>query len=501
MQRSYGQRPKQTATVALLSPRALCMNLLRPTLLTLACLLATPGMASDLPSLGDSSSSVVSPQQEHLLGRAWLSLLRGQVPQLDDPQLKNFVETSVYKLAETSQVQDRRLEFVLIKSPQLNAFAAPGGIIGVNGGLFLYAQTEAEYASVLAHELAHLSQRHFARGQEAQQRMQLPMMAALLGGIIAAAAGAGDAGMAAIVSTQAAALQERQRFSRQNEQEADRIGILNLEKAGYDPRAMPSMFERLMRQYQYDRRPPEFLLSHPVSESRIADTRNRAEQYPAGGIADSTRYQMMRVRVQIAFETTPGLAAKRYRSILDENPKQDVARYGLALAQLKGGLLDEARASLQPLLAKAPNELVYNLAVIELDTTANRLKEAQERVQRLLKLYPDNYPLNQSQVDLLLKQNRPSEAEKVLDALVKNRPNDPDIWYQVAETRGLSNNIIGLHQARAEYFALVGDFDQAIQQLDLAKRRASNNFQLASRIDARQKIFIEEQQMVKKMLR
>jgi beta-barrel assembly-enhancing protease len=129
------------------------------------------------------------------------------------------------------------------------------------------------------------------------------------------------------------------------------------------------------------------------------------------------------------------------------------------------------------------------------------LNEAQERVQRLLKLYPDDYPLNQSQVNLLLKQNRPGDAEKVLDALVKNRPNDPDIWYQVAETRGLSKNIIGLHQARAEYFALVGDFDQAIQQLDLAKRRASNNFQLASRIDARQKIFIEEQQMIKKMLR
>lgn len=501
MQHSSGQQPKGAATVASLSPRAMCMKFLRPTLLTLACLLATPGMASDLPSLGDASSAVVSPLQEHLLGRAWLSLLRGQVPQMNDPQLKSFVENTVYRLVETSQVQDRRLEFVLIQSPQLNAFAAPGGIIGVNGGLFLYAQTEAEYASVMAHELAHLSQRHFARGQEAQQRMQLPMMAALLGGIIAAAAGAGDAGIAAIVSTQAAALQERQRFSRQNEQEADRIGILNLEKAGYDPRAMPSMFERLMRQYRFDRRPPEFLLSHPVSESRIADTRNRAEQYTTGGIKDSERYQMMRVRVQMLFEETPGLAAKRYRSILDENPRQDIARYGLTLAQTKTGQLDEARETLKPLLDKAPNEVVYNLALIDLDIIANRLNEAQERIERLLKLYPNNYPLNQSQVELLLKQNRATDAEKVLDALVVNRPNDPDIWYQVAETRGLSGNIIGLHQARGEYFALVGDFDQAIQQLDLAKRRASNNFQLASRIDARQKIFIEEQNMVKKMLR
>ncbi len=311
------------------------MNLLRPTLLTLACLLAQPISASDLPSLGDASSGIVSPEQEHQLGRAWLSLLRGQVHQLSDPLLKDYVESSVYRLTETSQLQDRRLEFVLLDSPQLNAFAAPGGIIGVNGGLFLHAQTEAEYASVMAHELAHLSQRHFARGLEAQQRMQLPMMAAMLAGVVAAAAGAGDAGIAAIMSTQAAAIQEQRRFSRQNEQEADRIGILNLEQAGYDPRAMPEMFGRLMRQYRYDQKPPEFLLTHPVTESRIADTRNRAEQYANGGRQDSLRYQLIRARTQLQFETTPGVSAKRFRAMLADNPKLDAARYGLALAQIK----------------------------------------------------------------------------------------------------------------------------------------------------------------------
>ncbi|MBU3058051.1 M48 family metalloprotease [Pseudomonas indica] len=477
------------------------MKFLRPTLLSLACLLALPAPASDLPSLGDASSAIVSPEQEHQLGRAWLSLLRGQVDQLSDPQLKDFVETSVYRLAETSQLQDRRLEFVLLNSPQLNAFAAPGGIIGVNGGLFLYAQTEAEYASVLAHELAHLSQRHFARNLEAQKRMQVPMMAAMLAGIVAAAAGAGDAGIAAIASTQAAAIQEQRRFSRQNEQEADRIGILNLEKAGYDPRAMPSMFERLMRQYRYDRKPPEFLLTHPVTESRIADTRNRAEQYQAGGAEDSLRYQLMRARVQLSYEETPGMAAKRFRTMLDENPKLDAARYGLAIAQTKAGQLNEARTNLEALLQKAPEDIVYNLAMVDLDITANRLADAQKRVDHLLGLFPGNYPLKQARIDLLLKQNQPQQAEKALDELLKSRPHDPDIWYLVAETRGLSGNIVGLHQARAEFFALVGDYDQAIEQLDFAKRRSNGNFQLASRIDARQKELMEEQKMVKDMMR
>ncbi|MBU6959620.1 M48 family metalloprotease [Pseudomonas sp. CVAP len=476
------------------------MTFLRPTLLTLACLLASPGFADDLPSLGDASSAIVSPQQEYQLGRAWLAMLRSQVSQLNDPLLKDYVETSVYKLVETSQVNDRRLEFILINSPQLNAFAAPGGIVGVNGGLFLNAQTEGEYASVLAHELAHVSQRHFARGVEASQRMKIPMMAALLGGIVVAAAGAGDAGIAAIASTQAAAIQEQLRFSREKEQEADRIGMLNLEKAGYDPRSMPTMFERLMRQYRFDSRPPEFLLTHPVTESRIADTRNRAEQLKPGGKEDSLTYQLIRARVQLFYEDSPGLAAKRFRAQLDENPKSEVARYGLAIAQIKGSLFNDARENLKQLLAKSPDEIIYNLAQVDLDIANNRLPDAQTRVDRMLVQYPRNYPLNQVRVDLLLKQNRPADAEKALEALLKNRPNDPDVWYMVAETRGQSGNIIGLHQARAEYFALIGDYRQAIQQLDFAKRRAGTNFPLSSRIDARQRELMEQERLIKDMM-
>ncbi|WP_407315506.1 M48 family metalloprotease [Pseudomonas sp. nanlin1] len=476
------------------------MSFLRPTLLTLACLLALPSQADDLPSLGDASSAIVSPQQEHELGRAWLAMLRGQVKQLSDPQLKDYVESSVYSLAETSQLQDRRLEFILIDSKELNAFAAPGGIVGVNGGLFLNAQTEGEYIGVLAHELAHLSQRHFARGVEAQQRMQVPMMAALLTGIVIAAAGGGDAGIAAIAGSQAAAIQEQRRFSRQNEQEADRIGIINMEKAGYDPRNMPNMFGRLMRLYGGSRRPPEFLLTHPVTESRIADTSNRAEQAPPGGKEDSPQYQLMRARTQLMYEDTPGMAAKQFRAQLEENPKSDTARYGLAIAQIKGGQLNEARENLKALLAKSPDGRTYNMAQIDLEITNNRLADAQQRLDRMRSLYPDSYPLNQQRVDLLLKQNRTADAEKALDDLLKSRPDDPDVWYLVAETRGLNNNIVGLHQARAEYFARVGDFSQAIQQLDFAKRRVADNFQMASRIDARQKELMKQEQAVKDML-
>jgi len=331
--------------------------------------------------------------------------------------------------------------------------------------------------------------------------MHSPVMAAMLAGIVAAAAGAGDVGMATIMGTQAAAIQNQLRFSRQNEQEADRVGVVNLERAGYDPRAMPNMFERMARQYRYDKKPPEFLLTHPVTESRIADTRNRAEQFGAKGREDTLQYQLMRARVQLTFEETPGIAGKRFRAMLDDDPNMDAARYGLALAQVKNGQLNEARDSLATLLKKDPNNITYNLAQVDLDITANRLPDAKARVDKLLTQFPDNYPLQQSRIDLLLKQNQAPVAQKALEELLKARPNDPDVWYQIAEVRGQAGDIIGLHQARAEYFALMADFDQALEQLDFAKRRAVNNFPLASRIDARQKELMEQQRMMKQLMR
>lgn len=479
------------------------MKHLRPALLALSLCFASNTQGFELPALGDTSSSIVSLEQERKLGHAWLNMLRSQVPQLSDPLLKNYVETTVYRLAETSQLQDRRLEFILIASPQLNAFAAPGGIIGVNGGLFLHAETEAEYASVMAHELAHLSQRHFARGLEAQQRLQLPVMAAILAGVVAAAAGAGDAGMAAIMSSQAAAIQEQRRFSRQNEQEADRVAVTNLSRAGYDPLAMPSLFERMARQYRFERTPPEFLLTHPLTEARIADTRNRAEQVAAQsnrrGRIDTLNYQLVRARVMLTFEDTPGIALKRFRAELDRHPDNLSARYGLALALIRAGQLQEAGQQIKQLLAKEPENLFFILAQVDLDMSRKNYAAAEQRVNQALKKLPTNYPLQAAKVEILIAKQDYPEAERLLNQMVRQRPNDPDIWFELAEVRGQNNNIVGLHEARAEFFVRMGDYRQAIEQLGYAKQRASNNFPLAARLDARQLELMREEETIKEM--
>lgn len=469
-------------------------------LFSLMTAVAMPLTANEfnLPSLGDTSSSIMSREQEYQLGRAWLSMLRGSVRTLEDPLLKDYVERHVMGLAETSQLEDRRLTFVTLDSPQLNAFAAPGGIIGVNGGLFLHAHSEAEFASVMAHELAHLSQRHFARGLQHQQQNRIPLMTAMLASIILAASGGGDAGFAALASTQAAAIQEQRRFSRQNEQEADRIGLLNLKGAGYDPNAMPDMFERLARLSRFSRTPPEFLLTHPVNQSRIADSRNRAGQLSGDGRRDSLYYQMMRARVQLFYEESPGLAAQRFRALLDQHEgEHSAARYGLALALIRSGQQAEAETELQTLLAEHPDNIAVQLAQVELDGSRNRLDQALTRLDQLLTMQPDNYPLLEAKANMLLRKQDYRGAEQVTDRLARLRSDDPDVWYLVSEVRGLAGNILGVHQARAEYFMLAGDLDQADEQLDQALKRAGDNFVVTSRINARKDEVARRREIIK----
>ena len=170
------------------------------------------------------------------------------------------------------------------------------------------------------------------------------------------------------------------------------------------------------------------------------------------------------------------MAGKRFRAMLNDNPKLDAARYGLAISQTRIGQLNDARDNLRQLLAKAPNDVAYNLAQVELDITANRLPDADQRLKKMLAQFPSSYPLKQVRADLMLKMGKPQESEKILDDLSKARPLDPDVWNRLAEVRSLTNNAIGVHQARAEYLSLTGDYQAAIEQLDFAKRRAGGNF-------------------------
>ena len=430
-----------------------------------------------LPALGDASGGIVSPQQERELGESWARAFRAQVPTSHDPLLIDYLEKLVTKLAGFSQLSDKRLELLLVKNPTMNAFAVPGGVMGIHTGLFTTAGSENQLASVLAHELGHLSQRHFARSVEAQKNASIPTTAAMLASLVLMATAGGDAGMAAMMATQAASLDNQLRFSRQNEQEADRVGMETMVAAGLDPYAVPEMFESMLRTTRYSRRPPEFLLTHPVTENRIADSMNRATRFPRKTYESSLSFHLMRARIFLMQSESPQPAVKRFiREIDGDSLNKDASRYGLALAYTKAGQPERAREALAPLLTQEPSRLEYQLALADIYTTERRYDEAIEIQQALLKADPTNHPINTAYAETLMKAGYYIQSEQVLERHSRRRSGDPYVWYQLAEVHGLAGNILGVHEARAEYFILNGIYDAAMIQLRNGLKLAEGNY-------------------------
>ncbi len=451
-----------------------------------------------LPNLGNAGGSLYSSEQEYKLGQAWLRSFRSQVRTVSDPILAAYLEDLIYRLATHSQLEDRRLELVVVHNAALNAFAVPGGVIGLHDGLLLHARNEDELAAVLAHELAHLSQRHFQRGREEAKRNRIPNMAALLASLVILATAGGDAGIAAITATQAAALQNQLRFSRQHEIEADRIGMLTLVDAGIDPNAIPSMFERMQRASRYRRNPPEFLSSHPVTEKRIADSRSRARKYAVPTYTRDIEYQLMRARVQVSYADNTGAAIKRFKTALENgHGSATAARYGLVLAYIKTNKLQEAHATLQPLLEKDPQRTTFIAAQAELETRGGNYVEAADLLKQQLRINPKNHPLTMQYAEVLLKQGNAKETQKLLLQQVKRHPHDEHLWYLLAETHGLVGDIPAVHQARAEYFILNGVFDQARKQLRYALKLVQGDYLATAKISERMQNIEKMQEAIK----
>ena len=261
-------------------------------LLIITQLLSAQEKNLNLPSLGDRVSGVISLEQEKIIGQGFLEQVYAQAPLINDPIIQEYTELLIYRLSETSQVKDRQFTIILIDEKSLNAFAAPGGVIGVNGGLFLNAGNEAQLASVLSHELAHLSQRHFARnilrGKDTNLASSLVMVSAIALAIVSNNPSAFIAGPAALA-------QQQLRYSRIFEREADRYGFNNLIAAGYDPKGMGEMFESMAKTRKLaGDNPPEFLLTHPITSSRISDAFNAAERIEfSGGIKNTVNFEFI----------------------------------------------------------------------------------------------------------------------------------------------------------------------------------------------------------------
>ena len=456
--------------------------------LVLSLLLSCSAQAANdikLPSLGDTSSAVISQQQEHELGQAWLRAYRSRIAEYNDPLLYDYLDNLLTKLAIHSELQDHRLSLVVINNASMNAFAVPGGVIGVHLGLFRYAKSEDQLASVLAHELAHLSQRHFARRVAEQRKNTVTTMAGMLASLVLAATVGGDASIAAMTATQAVAMENSLRYSRQNEQEADRLGIETIYAAGMDPAAVGGMFEEMLRATRYTgNKPPEFLLTHPLTEKRVADANSRVAQYPKKHYPDNLEYHLMRARAMLAIARSPAAALDRFQSeVKGDTQSREAARYGTVIAHAALGNVTEAREALAPLLKASPDRLTYQLQDIALDRQVGKYVNAAEKTQQLLRQRSNSYPLRMSLAETYMKANRYTESEQLLREMAHDYPDNPYIWFQLAEVSGLAGNIAGVHKARAQYYILNGVFDKAREQLGYARKLLINDFKEVAIID------------------
>ncbi len=356
-----------------------------------ACIALAPLAAAqesdnvELPELGDTTSGIVSISEERRLGKELLRQVRRQVPTVNDPILKYFAEVSLYRITEFANLPDAGLFPVLIDSSELNAFAAPGGVIGINLGLMLHAEDVHEYASVIGHELA-------------------------------------------------------------------QVGQLMADDA---------------------RTPPAYLLSHPLSEERIADTKQQATRYPQLEYSNSRSYQMMRARTLVRYAESPQAAVDYWQRKVEEGSQPHISRYGLAYALAMNDKAAHGLDTLRPMQTAFDDSLLFAASQAELMIKAGQLDQALSFLTRQLILNPDNAPLSMLKAQALTADERYAEATEVLKRQSVLHPEDYDVWFELAETAGLADDTMQVHMARAEFFALTGDFEGSLKQLEFAAKLAN----------------------------
>ncbi|GAB6042445.1 M48 family metallopeptidase [Endothiovibrio diazotrophicus] len=463
-----------------------------PLLFLAPALPAAAPNAIALPDMGDSAGAVLSREEERKLGEAFMREARRQLTLIEDGEINAYLGSLGNRLTSHSDGDGRPFTFFVVSDPTINAFAAPGGFIGVHSGLILATRNESELAAVLAHEIAHVTQHHIARSVAASGKMSIAYQAALIAAILLATRDS-QLGQAAVAATQAGIVQSQINFTRDNEYEADRVGMRTLARAGFDPEGMPDFFERLAQAYRFQKQPPEFLSTHPVTTTRISESRARADQLPRPAPQSRLNYRMMRAKLEV-------LEAKEDRKLLDSFEKRlaektydsEVAtRYGYALALTRAGRYDAARRELKALLKQEPDRtpLINALAVVERES--GHTERALRIFDDALLLYPGDYALSLEKANTLLAADRPLEARQVLLPLVDDH-DGPALRRTLATAAERAGRHAEAHRQMAEFHYQNGDLDNAIQQLETALKLGDDDYFENARASARLKEFKDE---------
>ncbi|MES9962027.1 MAG: M48 family metalloprotease [Candidatus Sedimenticola sp. 20ELBAFRAG] len=456
-----------------------------------------------LPEIGDPSGGVLTPFEEKKLGQAFMRSIRKTMNLLSDPLANSYIQSLGNRLAEQTGSPAGSYNFFIIDDLQVNAFAGPGGNIGVYTGLITTTESESELASVMAHEIAHISQRHLVRTYDAVSRMNLPAAALMLAAmVIGAAAKNPDAAVAAATGIQAGMIQRQINFTRSHEEEADSIGIQILASANFEPRSMPVFFDRMgkaTRMYNTGKL-PEFLRTHPVTSNRIADAHGRADQYPYRQRPDSLEYHLLRAQLKAASFSNEAEAVRYFKSSLQEGRyrNEEGQRYGYVQSLIAARDLESARKQLDLLLKQRPQQIDYIVLDALLLKKSGQTSQSIETLKDGLVLYPGNYPLSIYLSRALLDTGRPGDAIPLLEDQLHGHPDDTALYKLLAQAAGDSGDATLGRSYLAEYHYHSGDLEKAIQQLQQALSDRKLDYYSSAKLAARLKLVRQEQADLKK---
>ncbi|MBV2262347.1 MAG: M48 family metalloprotease [Thauera sp.] len=461
----------------------------RPLALLLSLALALPApapvLAVDLPDLGDVAASELSPAAERKIGEQIIREIRWRdAAYLDDAEVEEYVNRLGQRLAAVSNNPGLDFDFFVVRDATLNAFALPGGFIGVHTGLILAAESESEFASVLGHEIAHVTQRHIAQIVGKQSQSAMLMIASMLVAVLAARSSS-DVSTAAIAAGQAGAIQSQLGYTRAFEREADRAGLETLDKAGLDVRGMPGFFERLQRTTRvYENNAPAYLRTHPLTTERIADMENRVGAMRYRLVPDSADFRFARAKLR-ANAGQPAEAVQELQDRLAREPKDEALAYGLARALMRAGRLDEAEARLQPLRAKAAGMAWVEGLAAEIRLARNDAAGAVRILEGAQKQFPSSRSVSYALADARILGGRADAAAIELRRRIDNRNGDPRLWQLLSRAYAALGQRTEQHRTQAEVYYLRGSLPAAIEQLEIARRANDGDFYTLSAVDAR----------------
>jgi len=478
---------------------------LAASLLTIMVLIATPYVSNaeniELPDIGSTADGILSVDEEKRLGKAFIRSARQYYKIVDDPLINNYIQALGSQL--TSHIENSPFDFTffVVDDPSINAFAGPGGYIGVNTGTILATESESELASVIAHEIAHVTQRHMQRSFEKASKLSLPTAAALIAAVLLGSQNP-QAASALLMATVAGNTQTQINFTRAHEHEADRVGMRLLVDSGFNPRAMPIFFENLQKRTQmYANVVPEFLSTHPITLNRISDSRNRAEQYPLHKISNDTNFHIIQTKFLVQSDNNPKALTRQFaKSLKSGKYKNEFAhKYGYTLALLANKNFTEARTIMNALIVADQERVPYLLTQAQIELDAGKSQVAIKLLEKALKLYPHNEPLIISYTNTLLDTGNTDTSKNLLKEQIRHNPSNPLLYELLAKAEKKAGFNSAAYQALAEHDYLFGRTHLAIDHLRMALRQPDNTKYSKFRIDARltelKKEILTEQQL------